>query len=143
MNVEIHPKFKSDIQADMMDLKFESSMFKEIVARDVLDHVTYVQCIQLLKRIYEWLENNGTLRIHLPNLAFTGGLAAKGDHEATKWIYGTDGVGHSHYDTNLIRWGYTPKKMKELLEGLGFIIIAEFLDCFGFAFDMTALKRVE
>lgn len=143
INLEKNHRFKADLYMDMMDYAPdypEFDGFDEILAQDVIDHVTYVQVQELLKRFYNWLKVNGLLNIHLPNFTNISKWAAEGDHEAMTWIYGSDGD-RAYYDTNFIKWGYTEKSIRELLEKTGFIVINIVEDCAGYGMRVMATKR--
>jgi hypothetical protein len=141
INLEPHPQFKSDMQADIRHVSFAYDYFDEILAQDVIDHVTFVECKELMKKFYLWLKPNGLLNIHLPNFSNVSKWAAEGNHEAMCWIYGTDGQ-RAFYETNVIRWAYTPESLKLLLEWAGFIVFQYFDTCSGYGMRMLATKRV-
>lgn len=140
INLEPHPQFKSDMQMDIREAEFEENELDEILAQDVIDHVTYYECLDLMKRFYSWLKPNGLLNIHLPNFENVSKWAADGNHEAMCWIYGTDGK-RAFYNTNTIRWAYTPASLKEMLEDTGFIVFQYFDTCNGYGMRMLATKR--
>lgn len=140
-NLEKHEQFKSDLQADMREIEFPDNTFREILAQDVLDHIVYFEALSYIKKLYGWLMNDGILNIHLPHFEHCAKMALAGDHEAMVWIYGSDGR-RAHYSTNVIRWGYTPKSMRHILEDIGFIIIHEEVDCLGYGFRMIGVKRL-
>ena len=141
VNLEKHPKFKADICIDMMDAEFDPESFDEILAQDVIDHVTYADCRKLLRKFYRWLKPGGILNIHTPNLDQIGILAARGDHEALKWLYGTDGQGSTNYETNIIRWCYSIRSLKALLHPFGFRVVDAVTDCVGFGIRLIAVKE--
>lgn len=114
--------------------------FDEILAQDVLDHVTHIDAVRLIERFYIWMNTNGVLNIHLPNFEHCAKKAINGGHEAMCWIYGSDG-NRAYYETNIIRWGYTPKTIRELLKKQGFIVISEEDTCNGYGFRTLATKR--
>ena len=138
MNDVFHP----DIIQDIRQIDFDDGSVSEVVAQDILCHVTYYECLEVLRKIYRWLDNNGSLLIHLPNLKIVGVLASGGEHEAIKWLYGSDGgSGNENYWSNVIRWAYTPKMMRDILTKLGYQILMEEIDCGGYGFKVMAVKR--
>lgn len=139
VNLEVNPKFKADVYADIMEYQ-PTEKYDEIVAKDVLDHVTYADALKLLPRIYSWLNNNGLFTVHTPNFDYCAKHALDGDHEAMTWIYGSDGT-KAHYSTNFIKWAYTIKSLKLILESIGFLILNEEITCGGYGFRMLATKR--
>lgn len=140
INIEPNERFPADIRDDIRNVSFEENSLDEILAQDVIDHVTCVECKELVKSFYKWLKPNGLLNIHLPNFRNVSSWAANGNHEAMCWIYGTDGK-RAYYDTNFIRWAYTPESLKELLEYAGFIVISYMDTCNGYGMRMMATKR--
>ena len=122
INIEPNELFPADIRDDIRNVSFEENSLDEILAQDVIDHVTYMECRVLLRKFYTWLKPNGLLNIHLPNFENLSKWASEGDHESMIWIHGTDGK-RASYDTNFIKWSYTPRTIKKLLRGIGFIII--------------------
>jgi len=140
-NLEPNERFKADMRMDIRDASFEENSLDEILAQDVIDHVTFMECKELMKKFYLWLKPNGVFNIHLPNFENCSKWAAQGNHEAMTWIYGTDGE-RAFYETNLIRWAFTPKSLKSLLEWAGFVVYAYNDDCNGYGMRMMATKRV-
>ena len=63
INLEPHTQFKSDMQMDIRDAVFEPNELDEILAQDVIDHVTYFECLDLLQKFYIWLKNNGVFLV--------------------------------------------------------------------------------
>ena len=142
INLEPNEIFKADMRMDIREAEFDENSLDEILAQDVIDHVTFVECKELMKKFYLWLKPNGVLNIHLPNFTNISKWAADGNHEAMTWIYGTDGD-RAYYNTNFIKWSYTPESLKALLEWAGFIVYAYFDDCNGYGQRQLATKRVE
>ena len=139
--MDSHEKFNPDVLMDIRELEYEDGSVSEILAQDVIDHITFIEAKQLLRKCFKWLKNNGVINIRSPNIEVIGPLAARGDHEALKWLYGTDGQGSTHYRTNKIRWCYSLNSMKEILEKIGFIIIDERLENLGYSIRVIGVKR--
>lgn len=140
INIEPNEMFPADMRMSIQEAEFEEGSVEEIVAQDVIDHLTYVECKMQVAKFYKWLKKNGVLNIHLPNFENISKWAAQGNHEAMTWIYGTDGK-RAFYDTNFIKWAYTPKSLKATLEEAGFIVYAYEDDCNGYGMRMMATKR--
>ncbi|NIP50418.1 MAG: hypothetical protein GWO10_08190, partial [candidate division Zixibacteria bacterium] len=136
---------KGDVTADIANLPddfFEEGSVREFVVRDVLDHITYVQGKRFLRQCYRWLQENGTIEIHTPNLRNLARMIATQDnHEAVVWLYSTDGQGSTYYPSNFSKWGYTETALTEELENIGFIIIKMHDDCLGYGLLCLAVKR--
>lgn len=140
INLEPNERFPADMRMNIQDAEFDENSLDEILAQDVIDHMPYVQIKLQLKKFYKWLKNNGTLNVHLPNFENISKWAVEGNHEAMIWVYGTDGD-RAYYDTNFIKWAFTPKSLKKELEEAGFIIVSYFDSCNGYAMRIIATKR--
>jgi len=126
----------------MMDLKWKPETFEEILAQDVIDHVSYINCKRLLRRCYRWLKPNGTLELHTPNLRHIATILSKKDHhEATMWLYGSDGEGNTSYPENVIRWCFSKSSLSKILEAIGFTIVYSGTDCGGLGLRIIAIKK--
>ena len=142
INLEPHESFKSDMRIDIREAEFEENSLDEILAQDVIDHLTFVECKELMLKFYKWLKPNGLLNIHLPNFTNISKWAAEGNHEAMTWVYGSDGK-RAFYSTNIIRWSYTRKSLEALLTSAGFIVFQYADTCNGYGMRVLATKRVE
>lgn len=145
-NVDINPKFNPDIVADITKIDFPLESFEIVFAQDVLNHITPPKAKRLIRLIYKWLKPNGELHIHLANLDFIAEVLYKTENdslhnEALKWLYGTDGKGNTDYETNIIRWAYSKRELKETLEYLGFDVPILAVDCYGFGMSVGAVKK--
>lgn len=140
VNVDVNPKFKPDVLKDIREISFEENSVDEVLAQDVIDHITFMEAKALLRKCFEWLKPRGALNIHTPNLKVLGGEAAWGNETALEWMYGSRGEGNTDYETNIIRWCYSPVSLTELLEKLGFEILGVTPTCMGMAFRMIAVK---
>lgn len=147
LNVDIAETFregqiiKPDLLCDMTKLEFPPETFTEVKAHDCLDHIEYIDCLALIRRIYDWLKPNGIFDIHLPNLRVLAAiLAVKENHHALLWCYGTDGT-ENYYPTNKIRWSYSKEAMIKILQNAGFVLINLNDTCDGFAYRLIVVKR--
>lgn len=145
INVDLNPKFNPDILADMREVTFQKESFREVLLCDVLDHIPYADVQALLRKILKWLKPAGYLEIHTPNLDHLIYILRISEdkkirHEALKWLYGSDGIGTTAYDTNHIRWAYNKKSLTTLLKGVGFKIVKASFDCNNFGLTVVAQK---
>ena len=144
-NIDINPKFKPDILCNMMELKCDKNLFTEVLMYDVLIHLKPNDARVMLRKVLGWLKPDGVLRIRLPNLDWLVEVLYKSEdenmrHEALKWMYGTDGIGTTDYESNMLRWAYTKQSLTELLEDVGFKILGHYVDCNGFSLSVDAQK---
>ena len=142
LNVDVRAWEGTDLVCDMRDLVFEPEVFEEVLLSDCLDHINFTEAKVMLRKIAEWLKPDGLLRIHTPNLRFLASvLSDRDNHEALKWLYGTDGEGSTNYDSNVIRWCYSKESLKYLVEVQGLTVTEVRDDCGGFAFVLVAIKK--
>jgi predicted SAM-dependent methyltransferase len=147
LNVDIAENFandkvvKPDLLYDMTKLEFPPETFTEVKAHDCLDHIEYIECLALVRRIYGWLKPNGILDVHLPNLRTLAAiLAVQENHHAELWLIGTDGC-ENYYPTNKIRWSYSKMAFFKILQNAGFTIISAAETCNNFGFRVIVVKR--
>ncbi len=134
-----------DIVADIRkfsDDQFKQGVFEEILAFDVIEHISFVECKRLMRQCWNWLEPNGSIQLHTQNMRYIASIIAEDDNnEALRWIYGSLGEGDTNYNGGYHRWGYTKTSLAKLLTGLGFKVIVSNEDCNGFGLQVTALKK--
>lgn len=145
LNVDVNSKFKPDIICDMRKIDFEAESIDEFLVQDCLDHITFEEAKQLLRKFFRWLKPKGILNIHIPNLdhlvyilRFHKEINLR--HEALMWLYGSDGAGNTSYSTNIIRWAYNKESITKLLKNIGFNVIACRPDCAGFGLRVIGVK---
>ncbi len=142
VNVDIRRGGSPDILADVGKMQFKDAVFEEILAIDVLEHLSFVECKSLLRRCWSWLMPNGTIQIHVPNIRYLASvLAERNNHAALEWVYGSDGEGETNHEHGYHKWGYSEKSISDVLASIGFQIIDTSEDCFGYGLQVTALKR--
>ena len=142
INVDIRDLPNIDVVSDVMFLKFPANYFSEIKAIDILEHLTFVNCKLLLRRCYGWLEPNGIINIQVPNLDFLFKFVeSTGEHEAMRWIYGSDGEGDTKHAFGFHKWGYTRKSLSDILLNIGYEILVFKEWCYNFAYQVIAVKR--
>ena len=117
INVDILDTLKCDIYADLNQIEFPDDSIERVYACHVLEHLTESDALQLLKKIFAWLRDNGEIYLAVPdfyeinkrytlhqNLAELRGLILGG--------------GKDEYDIH--KSIYDQKKLKEFLEDAGF-----------------------
>jgi predicted SAM-dependent methyltransferase len=145
-NVDIRASKDTDLVCDIRELTFPPERFIEIVAKDVLEHISFIEAKKLLRKCYSWLKPNGTLTIHFQDLHFCASeiTKARSDegymHEVLMWIYGSDGEGHTDYLHGWHRWGYTKESICKILKGIGFKIVFTDVTCNGLGLLVIAGK---
>ena len=141
-NIDVNSRFKPDILQDIREIDFDEGTVDEILAQDVIDHVTFMEAKALLRKCFKWLKPRGILNIHTPNLKTLGLEASWGNETALEFLYGTRGEGNTAYETNITRWCYSPSSLTDILERLGFQCLRVDPTCMGLAFRLIAVKPV-
>jgi len=141
INIDKLERFKPDVLADIREIDYEENSVDEIIAQDVIDHITFMEAKALLRKCAKWLKPGGSINIHTPNMEVLGVAASRGNEEARKFLYGTAGEGNTAYETNIIRWCYRPVELREMLIFFGLKVIHFELTCGKFAFRMIGVKK--
>ncbi len=139
-NIDKRPLFGVDQAVDALDADYALETFSEILCSDFIEHLSFSDGRTLLRKMFRWLKPNGALVLHTPNLRVLSSiLSQRTDHEALKWLYGTDGV-HADYGENHHKWCYSREDLKATLEDLGYRLVASEVTCGGFGIRIVAVK---
>lgn len=145
LNIDIRPLPHVDLVADVRYLCFSENCFTDIVAHDIIEHLTYLQAIQLLENCYRWLQPHGVLHIHTGNLAHIVALILMGGEphvdEAMRWLFGSNGSPGTDFTENFHRWCYNAKSLSDLLIAAGFTVNRVYTDCFDYRLNVKACKE--
>lgn len=143
VNVDVDRNAEPDILADITQLEFQPRSFTQIFAKDIIEHISFVEGKKLIKKCYSWLKQNGTLTIHTPNLRFLATqLSVQDWHEPLRWLFGNDGVfKESVAEETFHKWCYTRESLRAILENVGFHILDLRDTCGNFGFLIVGLKR--
>jgi predicted SAM-dependent methyltransferase len=146
-NVDIRASKDVDLVCDIRTLEFPPERFIEILAKDVLEHISFVEAKKLMRKCYGWLQPHGALIIHFQDMRFCALEIAKsrvGDeeytHEVLRWIYGSPGEGETDYLHGWHRWGYTKESLCKILKDIGFKIVYTEVTCNGLGLLVIAGK---
>jgi predicted SAM-dependent methyltransferase len=146
-NVDIRASKDVDLVADIREVTFPPERFIEIKAKDVLEHISFVEAKKLMRKCYGWLQPHGTLVIHFQNMRFCAVEIARireGEeehlHEVLMWIYGNPGEGTTDYLHGCHSWGYTKESLCKILRDIGFKIVESDVTCGGFGLLVIACK---
>lgn len=148
LNVDGYAYEGVDVVTDITKLTFPSESFSEILAKDVLEHLTFVDAKKLLRDCYDWLKPNGTIMLHVQNLPYLASHLCRNEDfddkfhfEVLKWIYGVSAIGDSKSPFRYHHWGYSEKSLSKILQGIGFYVAQSTVDCEGFGLLVIACKR--
>lgn len=115
----------ADVVADAGHLPFPDSSVAEVLASDVLEHMSEWHLPAVLAELWRVLGPRGRLVAKVPNLArlAEGILAGAGVEELVRNVYGghrfgLDGAFDAHH------WGWTPETFRDQLERAGFAVLA-------------------
>ena len=129
VNLDARKDVNPDVVWDLekLPLPFKDEEFDEIIARDVIEHITFHKTEALLKELYRILKHGGRIYIQVPDLE---AIAKKvifnpdfcyGDLCGWKaisfWVYGAQ-----DYPENTHKAGFTIPTLKRLLESIGFVV---------------------
>ena len=147
LNVDIRASKDVDVVSDIRTVQFPPESFIEIIAKDVLEHVSFTEAKKLLRNCYGWLQPKGVIVIHFQNMRFCAAKLAESNEdnedctfEVLRWIYGTPGEGDTDYLHGWHRWGYTKESICKILRGIGFKIVDTHVTCNGFGLLVIACK---
>jgi len=148
LNVDMHRYDGVDTVADIVTLNYPNESFIEILAKDIIEHLTFIDAKALLRKCYGWLKRGGTLMVHVHNMPYLAQqLANGGDYddpfhfEVLKWVYGVSAVGDSKSPGRFHHWGYSEKSLSSILRKIGFKVVKTQVDCEGFGLLAIAYKE--
>ncbi len=133
-NIDSDPKFKPDLIGDVRKLNYADDSVDEILARDILEHISHREVLDVLKEWYRVLKKGGKLIIQIPNLftickhiieigdkitlTQTNTFSGKGVPFLNDYIRKI--FGGQEYEGNFHKNGFTPDTIMELFEKVGF-----------------------
>ncbi len=142
VTVDIRPFPSVDIVSDVRTLSLQENAYEEILAFDLIEHLSCVEAKQLLRHCYEWLGTNGILILHTTNMQFCASRLCEGDdREALRWIFGTFGEGETDYPEGYHKWSYSKHSLTDVLTAIGFQVLITDIDCKGYGLRVTAVKK--
>lgn len=130
LNVDIRPDVKPDMVLDLETTFlrcFRDNTFDEILAKDVIEHISWRLVGDFLRDCFRVLKPGGKMYIQVPDLE---AIAKKvildpnfkfGELEGWRaisyWVYGGQ-----EYKENTHKAGFTIPTLKRLLEEIGFVV---------------------
>jgi predicted SAM-dependent methyltransferase len=82
LNVDLHAFHSPDLQADVTDLAMlPDGHYREIVAQDILEHITRTRTLDVLRRWSALLAPGGTLSLRVPSLLDLAALIGKPENQ--------------------------------------------------------------
>jgi len=115
----------ADVVANAVRLPFADASVAEVLAFDVLEHLSEWELPKVLAELWRVLGPRGRLVAKVPNLArlAEGILAGSGVEELVRNVYcghrfGPEGAFDAHH------WGWTPETFQGQLERAGFVVLA-------------------
>lgn len=115
-----------DLEKDLLKI-FPDGSVEEIIAKDVIEHVSWRRVEDLLRDIHRVLKSNGKVYIQVPDLEaiarnvilnpnFKYGELS-GFKAISYWLYGGQ-----DYEYNFHKSGFTISTLRGILEQIGFIV---------------------
>lgn len=128
-------------------LRFPQSSLDGFYASHVLEHLSRVECVNLLRRVQFWLKPTGLLRVALPDLRLLAREYVEGRMDADRFVEATHlakdgmsfleaGLGHAHH-----RWMYDSEGFSHLLRSLGWRDVKVCAYASSFLPEFVALDR--
>jgi len=121
VNIDKRKEVQPDLVLDLEDgkLPFPDSSCSEILAHDVLEHLSWRKVRALLRECLRVLEPGGVLKLRVPDLELIYKLRFGQDFEEISfWVYGAQ-----DYPENTHKAGFTMASLRKLLESEGFEIL--------------------
>ena len=126
INIDIRPLPGTNLILDLENQKlpFEDGIVEEVVAQDVLEHISWRKLEGLVKEIWRVLKPGGTLYVRVPDTkrivdkVLNGQARLPGLHgwKLLSFMLG----GEQDYPENFHKSFFTKDLLKEFLEGVGF-----------------------
>jgi predicted SAM-dependent methyltransferase len=120
-NVDIRPEVKPDLVHNLENVPypFKGDSIEEIIAKDVLEHVSYRKIEIVLKEWYRILQGGGKIYIQTPDMMALANRViltkVYGWFDMSYWIYGAQ-----DYPDNTHKTAFTIPELQKLLEQIGF-----------------------
>lgn len=121
VNVDVRPEVHPDLQRNLEEIPYpyKADSVEEILAKDVLEHVSYRKVEAVLGEWHRLLKPGGKIYIQTPDLEALANrviLSKKHDWaQMSYWIYG-----EQNYPANTHKAGFTIPELAKLLAKIGF-----------------------
>jgi len=124
INIDIREEVNPDTVWDLekTPYPFDDESVDEILAKDVIEHITYLKVEDVLKECFRILKHGGRMYIQCPDMeAIARKVVLSGKYDwkqISYWVYGDQSYGiHGCHKT-----GFTISTIKHLLESIGFAV---------------------
>jgi len=129
INIDIRKLYGVDLVIDLEKekLPYEDNSVDEILAKDIIEHFSFIKVEEILKEWHRVLKPKGLLVIHTPDFEQIASKYYKGEigdwYSLSFWLYGAQ-----DYEENLHKCIFTKKELSNLLNQIGFEIVEIFND---------------
>lgn len=115
--VDIRDSVNPDYRCDLRVLPFASNFFDIVYSSHTLEHFAKDEIPQVLKEWTRILKDDGEFRLILPNIEWAAQQLVNGvyDDDVFNVLYGAQ-----TFNENFHKFGFTPKKLEQLLRNHGF-----------------------
>ncbi|MBF0556172.1 MAG: methyltransferase domain-containing protein [Nitrospirae bacterium] len=127
INIDARRDVGADKVADFKNLDYSNGSIARIVCIHALEHLPRQDAEMALKEWYRILRVGGELVIEVPNFDLTVKEYLEGD-DAKKDVRITNIYGLQRFSGDQHCWGYNFKRLKKLLESIGFRNVIEIFD---------------
>lgn len=122
VNIDKRQEVKPDLVLDLEEAKlpFPDASCSEILANDILEHLSHRVVRQVLKEWRRVLQQRGRLLLRVPDLEAICRIYLNNDdfQQISYWLYG-----EQDYPENTHKTGFTVASLKKLLETEGFEVL--------------------
>ncbi len=129
VNIDVRREVNPDIVWDLerTPLPFPDNCAEEIIAKDVIEHISWRRVEDLLRDLYRILRPGGRIYVQVPDLeAIARKIILNPDYcygdlcgwkAISYWVYGAQ-----DYPENTHKSGFTISTLRRLLEEVGFVV---------------------
>ena len=120
VTVDIREEVKADYRCDLRSLPFGNKEFDIVYSSHTLEHFSKDEIPNVLKEWIRILKEDGELRLILPNIEWAAQELVKGEYsdDVFNVLYGAQ-----TFKENFHKFGFTPKKLEQMLRSYGFQVI--------------------
>lgn len=118
INVDSYIRANGVVNMDITKLQMPDNYADEMCARDVLEHISHRQTVDVLKEWYRVLKPGGEIYIQSPNLHGWAHALLNGRHDTGHVMRGL--FADQDYPTNFHHTAFTIDYLKSLMEPIGY-----------------------
>ena len=121
VNVDERPLPGVDQVGDLLKLDYPASSIEQIIWFHAIEHFTFDETVELVRKFYRWLSPGGSLIIEGPDVVKCVKNATS-DFDAVQGLFGSLFQCRKGRDGYQHKWGWTGSLVQQQLATEGFII---------------------